>query len=361
MNPNQTARAASIPDVPAASRRRSLGGLLLFLLAPMAWGGMEWGGALETNRTRNIRFTYGALLDFEGLVTETTRKLYDVTGSTWKQSTAETFSVDDFELEGPYPSFGFACDLAWRYFRLQFDTSFIQPDTTTTARRDYYLHVGDEIDYNGRSYDQMKIPAGAPFSADLLGNTTELTLEFVPVGFRAGDWLGVNPAFDLGLLVFAGSYDLDAGAPTGVVQYQNPPEDFVVGGRSGGLVALGAPQWGPGVEVRFGRTGGLQLDLQVHYLFSQYDGSTSFLTTADHRDKNLEFDHRNLRFRGQVEIPLNRKLALTVGLQAQWIDTGGLISSTATDPAEILAKQERFDKEFTFKSTSVMGTAGLVF
>ena len=146
-----------------------------------------------------------------------------------------------------------------------------------------------------------------------------------------------------------------------MVQYQNPPEDFVVGGRSGGLVALGAPQWGPGVDVRFGRTGGLQLDLQVHYLFSQYDGSTSFLTTADHRDKNLEFDHRNLRFRGQVEIPLNRKLALTVGLQAQWIDTGGLISSTATDPAEILAKQERFDKEFTFKSTSVMGTAGLVF
>ena len=103
-----------------------------------------------------------------------------------------------------------------------------------------------------------------------------------------------------------------------------------------------------------------QLDLQVHYLFAHYDGPLSWINTADHNEKNANFDHKNLRVRGQIEIPL-RRVAVNLGVQVQWIDTDGSITSTATDPAEILARQERFDKDFSLKVTSVMGTLGLTF
>lgn len=344
-------------------RTNRLGALALAALAVLpqaARAGAEWGGTISTGRTQNVRFTAGAVLEFEGLVTETTRRLYDVTGSTWKQSLAESYGTSDFNLDGPYGTLGLSLDMAWRFVRFQLDTTFLNPSTTATARRDYYIAVGEDIDYQGQSYDHLMIPSGTRFSADLAGNMTELNFMLVPVGFTAGDFLRINPSLDFGILLFGGRYEVDAGEATGVTAYQNPPVDFAVGGSSSGFMILGAPQWGPGIDVRLGRPDGLQLDLQVHYLFATYDGSTAWLTTADHREKNLDFDHQNLRLRGQVEIPLKR-VALNFGVQVQLIETDGLVSSTATDPDEILALQERFDKEFSFKVNSVMATIGITF
>lgn len=250
--------------------------------------------------------------------------------------------------------------MAWKFIRLQVDSMFLAPSVSTTARRDYYLTLNDDISFNGRTYDHLMIPEGARFSADLAGNVTELVLSFVPMGFRLGESVVVNPSLDAGVLLFGGRYEIDAGVSTGVTQYQNPPEDFVVGGQASGLIGMGAPEWGPGVEVRIGKPGGVNWDFQGQYLFFSYDGSTAFFTTADHRDKDLEFDHRNLRLRGQVEIPM-RDMAWSLGLQVQLAETEGTISSSARDPEEILARRERFDKEFTFKVQAVYATAGLSF
>ena len=320
----------------------------------------EWGGCLVPGHNQNLRFTAGAVLEFEGMVAETTRKLYDVTGNTWKQSLAESYGTSDFNLDGPYGTLGLSLDMAWTFVRFQADSTFVQPSTTATARRDYYIAVGEDIEYNGQSYDHLMIPQGARFSADLTGNMTELNLLLVPVGFKGGDILRINPSLDVGLLLFGGSYEIDAGETTGVKTYQNPPEDFAIGGRSSGFTILGAPQWGPGVEVRLGKPDGVQVDLQVHYLFANYDGSTGWLTTANHREKNLDFDHENLRLRGQVEIPLKRA-ALNIGVQAQFIETDGTVSAKAGTPEEVLELQERFDKDFSFKMDSVMGTVGITF
>lgn len=336
----------------------ALAALGCFLPASLA--GVEWGGSLVPGHNQNLRFTAGAVLEFEGLVTETTRRLYDVTGSTWKQSMAESYGTSDFNLDGPYGTLGLSLDMAWKFFRFQLDTTFLNPSTTASARRDYYIAVGEDLEYQGQSYDHLMIPAGTRFSADLTGNMTELNCMLVPVGFTAGDFLRINPSLDFGVLLFGGRYEIDAGETTGVKAYQNPPVDFAVGGSSSGFTILGAPQWGPGIDVRLGKADGLQLDLQVHYLFASYDGSTAWLTTADHREKNLDFDHENLRIRGQVEIPLKR-MSLNFGVQVQLIETAGLVSSTATDPDEILALQERFDKEFSFKVNSVMATIGITF
>ena len=332
----------------------------LAVLPPSARAGVEWGGSFPPGRAQHLRAMGGAVVAFEGMVAETTRKVYDVTGQTWMQDDAESFDTSDFDLDGTYGLFGLSCDAMWSFLGLQLDTAFFQPSTRSTARRDYYIAVGDDVDYQGRSYDHLMIPKGTTFDADLTGNLTELTLRLVPVGFKAGESLRINPSLELGLLFFGGQYDIDAGEPTGVVQYQNPPEDFVVGGHSGGYAGLVAPQWGPGLEVHFGGEDRLGLDVQVHYLFCDYDGSTTFFTSSDHREKNLEFTHRNLRVRGQIEIPLER-VALNVGVQLQWIDTDGLVSSKSTDPEEILERRERFDKEFSFQLDSVLATIGLTF
>ena len=336
----------------------ALGALLLSLVPARA--GLEWGGRVPDNRDGRLRLVAGAILHFEGIVTETTRKLYDVTGSTWKQADAETYDLDDFDLDGPYGVVGLSGEAAWRFFRLQFDTVFLNPSAQTTARRDYYLAVAEDIEYGGVRYDHLMIPSGTAFEVDLFGNVTELTLAFVPFGVVAGDVLRIHPELDLGVLAFGGYCEIDAGETTGTKQYQNPVEDFAIGGSSSGYVGLGTPQWGPGVDVRFGRAEGFGFDLQVHYLFFDYDGGTEFFTTAEHREKNADFSHRNFRVRGEFEFPL-RRAAVTLGVQVQLIETEGLISSTATDAEEILERQERFDKEFTFEMESVLATLGLAF
>ena len=334
--------------------------VLLGLALEPARGQWEWGGVIEEGREQNLRVTAGAVLEFEGMVTETTRRLYDVTGRTWSQADAESYGTSDFNLDGPYGTIGLSFDSAWKFFRLQVDTCFMNPDTKATAKRDYYIAVSDDISYNGKKYDHLMIPKGTEFEAELLGNLTELTLEFVPFGLTIDDLVTINPSLGAGLLLFGGQYDIDAGETRGVKTYQNPPEDFAIGGSSGGLVGLGAPQWGPGLEVRVGGTEGVVFDFEIQYLFSSYDGSTAWLTTADHRDKNLDFDHRNLRLRGQFEFPTG-DLALTIGFLAQFVETEGTVSSTATDPEEILALRERFDKEFNLTVNSLMVTLGFAF
>ena len=330
------------------------------LLAGSARAELEWGGCLVPGHNQNLRFTAGAILQFEGMIAETTRKLYDVTGHTWKQEGAESYNTSDFNLDGPYGTLGFSLDMAWSFLRLQLDSSFLNPSTTATARRDYYIAVGDDIEYQGQSYDHLMIPQGTPFSADLTGNMTELNFLFVPVGFKAGDILRINPSLDLGVLLFGGRYSIDAGETTGVKTYQNPPEDFAIGGSSGGFAILGTPQWGPGVDIRLGKPEGVQCDLQVHYLFANFNGSTAWLTTSDAMEKNLELNHQNLRVRGQIEIPMKRA-ALNVGVQVQMIDTDGSVTAVADTPEEVLQLQERFDKDFNFKVDSVLATVGLTF
>ena len=330
------------------------------LIAVTVQAGVEWGGSLAPGRNQNLRLLIGAATEFEGMVEETRRKVYDVQGESWKQDLAESYDSDDFDMDGPFGAIGLSYDVAGRFVRFQIDTLFLKPSTRTTAKRDYYLSIQDEIDYRGESYDHLLIPEGRTFEAEIAGNMTELTLMLVPAGVHAGNGLRINPSLDVGVLLFGGKYEIDAGETTGVETYQNPPKEFAVGGETSAWVGMFAPQWGPGLDVRFGQDDGVQIALQAHYLFFDYSGDSGLFTTADHREKELEFEHRNFRFRGQAEIPL-RKTTLTVGVQVQMVETEGTIESGASDPEEILARRERFDKEFAFQIQTVLATVGLTF
>jgi hypothetical protein len=331
------------------------------LLATSAGAQFEWGGVLPDDRSSNFKLQLGAVLEFEGMVVETTRRVYEVTGAVESQNRANTFGTDDFNMEGPFGSAGFTWEVDWSFIRFSMDSIFLMPSISTVAKRDYYLSVGDGIDYGGKTYDQLMIADGTPFDAEVLGNMTELTLAFVPFGVALGESFSVNPFLGAGVMLFGGFYEIDAGESTGVIQYQNPPEDFVVGGKASGFVGMFAPQWGPGIEIRMGDPGKMNFELMAQYLFFDYSGSSGLFSTTDHREKDLEFSHSNMRVRGQFEFPRRNGGAWTLGVSAQFIDTDGSLKSSATDPVEILEKRERFDKNFMFKINSVFATLGLAF
>ena len=319
------------------------------------------GGFVPDGQATQLRFNIGGIFEFEGMIEETTRKYYDAVGRTASQSDAENYSTDDFDLDGFHGMLGLSLNKNWKGFRLQLDTSFLNPSTDTVASRDYWLSVQGDIDYNGASYDHLLIPAGTPFSMEAFGNLTELNLSIVPFGFQSGDgFFTLNPSFDAGLLAVVGHYDIDAGAPRGVREYQNPPELFTVGGHSEGFAGAALPQFGAGVILVAGNPDELQLELDAHYLMMAYDGSTGFFTTAEHRKKDLDLDHRNIRFRGALSFPVGRT-RFVAGAQVELIDLEGTLESSATSREEIIARRERFDKEFNFTLHSVLATVGFVF
>jgi len=321
-------------------------------------GVISGGRDLEDGRDFRLRFTAGQISDFNAAVEETTRKLYDVTGSYWKQDDAESYNLDDFNIDDTHTTIGFSLEKAWRFFTFQLDASLINIESSTVAERNYYLSVGDPIEYEGQEYENMRIAEGTPFDFEINGGTIDTKLFLTPLTFRPFDSFRITPLLGIGLFGFVGTYDIDAGPATGVYPYQDPIEYFVMGGQGSGTMGMGIPEYGGGAEIRFGTDGHANLVLQGHYMMCNYDGSTEILTSSSHRAKNIDLEHTNIRGRIYLEMPLKNSRSITLGVQYQTIETTAFISSTATDPEEILEKQERFDKNAEFGLTAMQAMIG---
>lgn len=322
---------------------------------------IEAGRVLPEKRDVHLRLLIGNVTKMEGMVEETHRKLYDVTGSYWKQDTREKYDLNDFSMDGSYPAVGWAIDVAGKWFTFEYESLWMNPKTTTTARRDYYIGVGSDIEYNGASYDHMMIPKGSEFSMHMVGGTTDLRLLFTPVTIKPVETLAISPWVCAGLFLFLGTYDIDAGSPRGTMQYQNPPENFVVGGKSDGILALGLPEWGYGLEMRIGGPDSVNVVLHGGLVETQYSGSSKFLTSSAERSKNVDLDHTHMKFRLMFEFPVSGGQCFTVGAQMTLIESTGDITASATTPEEILATQERFDKHVSFVMESTVLMVGMTF
>lgn len=295
------------------------------------------------SRDAGLRLRAGALFEFEGMVEETTRAFYDATDQAYKQEDAERYDSDDFGMEDGYPMVGLSFENHARFLSFQFDFMLMNPSTDAVAKRNYYIGVSD-IEYNGVEYDHMKIEEGEAFSLDFIGGTAELRGMFTPFTFSPSPSVHISPFVDLGLFMFLGYYDIDAGEARGVVQYQNPPEDFVVGGQADGMVGAGLPELGLGCELRMGQPGAANFVVQGHYSVCQYDGSSKYVTTSSHRDKDLEIDHVNARVRCAMEFPMRSGRCFTLGAEYQLIDMEASITAGADTEEEIIENRERFDK-----------------
>jgi len=210
------------------------------------------GRGLGEGSNTALRITLGTISEFEGMVQETTRSFYDATDQEFKQSLRENYDLDDFGMDAGCGTIGLGFENARKYFTFQLDASLMNPDAHAVAGRNYYIGVGDDVSFQGRGYDNMLIPEGRSFAMDVIGATMDIRGLITPFTVSPCRRLSITPWLDLGLFLFLGHYEIDAGPATGVTRYLNPPEDFVIGGRSEGFIGAGLPQIGFGGEIRRG-------------------------------------------------------------------------------------------------------------
>ena len=322
---------------------------------------LEWGHPLPEDRDAKWTLSYGALLDVSGHVDETFRAYYKATGQDWKQSLAESYSLDDFGVDAPYATIGLHYENQWKYWHFRWDLDRIAIDADAKAKRDYYLGVGDDIRYGGKSFDHLKIPKGTAFSLDFDGFLTTAAFALTPFTLWIDEGLSFTPDVEAGLVVLAGKYKIDAGKARGTAVYQNPPVDFVVGGSSDSFIGAGAPMVGLGGELRIGPEDWIQWVFRAGVGYFSYSGSTKPFTSSGHRAKDLDLDYFSLSFGAAVLLPMTEKTCLEIGARLEYLDLSAEIKSKARDNAAVVAARERFDKSADSDAVSACLYAGITF
>ncbi len=319
------------------------------------------GRMLEDERDARVSIVGGSIISMEGFVNETHRALYDVTGNTYKQN-PEGYDLDtDFEITSGGAVVGLGFEKAWKYFTIEGQVLGMNPQTDSTARRNYYLTVGG-VDFNGNTYDHIKISAGTPFHAEFIGAMFDLNALVTPFSIQLGPTARFSPWVGLGVFGLAGSYEIDAGDPTGTTFYQNPPEEFVIGGQAEGDAIGALPELVIGGEFVFGDAAATHFALQGYFGFFTYSGSSGYFSNSDQNyDKHADIEHAHARVRGALDIPLESGRVITGGVQYEYVDTQATLKSTADTPEEILARQERYDKEGDITMSILTAFVGLAF
>lgn len=318
------------------------------------------GRDIGDKRDFQVRVVAGQVMELEGFVEETTRAFYDATDQSFKQADAERFDLDDFEVDGGFATVGFSLERAWKYITFQFDLLGMNPTTDAVARRNYYISV-DEVTFQGRQYENMQIPEGTPFSADIFGTVVGLNGLYTPFSYRPSPNVRFTPMIGLGLFLFFGTYDIDAGPARGTTLYEFPPEEYVVAGSAEGFLGAGIPELVLGGELVFGAPDKVNFAVQGTFGYFAYDGSTRYLTTSDEREKNADIDHFHTRLRLALELPMKSGRAFTVGAQYELIESDAYISSKAGTVEQIIERRERFDKDIDFRLSAGTGFVGLTF
>lgn len=324
-------------------------------------GGAEWGKQIPADRDSALSVSYGTMFGLKGHVDETFRAFYRATGQDSKQALAESYSLEDFGVDDAYTVYGLRYEERWSLFDLRCDLTLLSLDADADARRDYYIGLGDEIKWGGRSFDHLKIPKGTHFSIDFSGALLSVEGAFTPVSLLFGDDIRLTPELDFGLVLVGGRYKVDAGPTRGAAVYQNPPVDFAVGGHSSSFIGAGAPMVGLGAELRVGPDDWVQWITRANIGYFSYDGSTKPFTSSSHREKEIELGYLSLAFDTSVVLPMDESTCLQVGLRLQYMDIDAEIRSKDRDVASIVAARERFDKSADFKAFTALLYAGVTF
>lgn len=323
--------------------------LFLVLLLPLSSRAEFFGGVSPEMQGHQFRFYAGFIAGIDGSIKETFRPYYHATGQDYKQSLAESYNLDDFGVSAPYKLFGFSYERQWSYWAFRSNTLLLSLSTDTTAKRDYYLGIGDHIKYNGRKYDHLKIPKGTDFSVDFKGLLSDFTLGFTPVTFLYNDdFVKFTPSLDLGLVLALGQYDIDAGHATGTAVYQNPPVDFVVGGSSSSYIGAGAPMIGLSGEIRADLVNDSQWISRFGISYFAYSGDSSLFTSEEHRSKHLDISFFTFTAETGLRFPFEGGDALSLGARLQWMAIDAEVESKEKSQEATANAHERFNKTADF-------------
>lgn len=339
--------------------------LMLALRPADGWAGPQWGRSTAPGRpTAYVAGMLGQVTTLDGHVQETTRPFYDITDPGKNEQFAESYTLEELGFDGGYATFGASFEKEWRFFTLQANLSYLNPSVNSEAVRDYYIGVED-VSYNGESYDYMHIPEGTPFDAEMQGGSFAMRGLATPVSLTVGRSVEITPSIGLGLNTFFSYFEIDAGPAQGVVLYEIPPREYVVGGRGKGWTGMILPELGAGLDVRFG--GGTkeqrapELLLQAYFALLDFSGSTEDFGISSRNAKDLDLEYDHFEARALVGIPMSRDLELLLGIGVQHMKADAEVMAEDRPAEEVEALREKFNKFIQLEMTTVTFLAGLRF
>ncbi len=350
--------------------------LLAVCLSAASAGVVAGRNVVGEKRPFSFNVTAGYIQFDEGTFEET-RRAYDNSGQPVEYGDLlSSYTIDDLGLTGKYPTYGLSIENQWKYVTLRIQGNYLGPSVTTVARmkptsrvvppeqRGYYLSV-NEIEFDGQTYEYMFIPDGTEFTTDLTGWTFEMKALITPVTFAFARGIDITPWLGLGVYGLYGEYTIDAGPARGVVQYEIPPEDYVVCGRAKGDAMGFIPEIGAGSEVRFWlwekEGNDASLTLQGEYLLLDWKGSTDDLGISSTREKDLDLNYGNYEFRLLLEVPLSARVDMVLGASYKHISGTANITAQERSPEAQQQLNEKYDKRVDIEFTQVMGLAGVRF
>lgn len=325
------------------------------LLTSQAVWGLEKGRSFDPERRLRLSVTLGEVSNIDGFATETTRRLFEVTGRP-QPDNVDSFSFDELGVDSSDTTMGISLEYLWKWVTLEFSGSFMRAEASGTATRDFFIGV-QEIDFEGRSYEYQVILEGTAYDADLDAALLGLRSSITPVTFGAQGPIQFIPCLHLGLFGFTGEFEVDAGLPVGIQQYENPVRDYVQNGRGQGDVTAFVPEIGVGGELQFalgerqGRT--TRLVLEGGYSIFDFQGETSDLGISARNEKDLDVDYDSINAGVFLEWPWTSGFDFVLGLEARQLQTDAESKAKDRDLEETLRLREKFDKDIHLELTTV--------
>ncbi len=331
----------------------------LMLHAPTAQAVFHWGRDVADQNRILIAPAGGMIFGLDGEVQETTRPIGEI-GGPWSGSAPENYSWRELGFDQRFSTVGVKLERKGRFisWHNQFVTG--SPSASGVADRDYFIGVG-RIRLGGRTYGYMAIPEGQAYQGeiDLYGLDTRFLIS--PVSFNWANGISLVPFLQLGAKVFVADYEIDAGPGQQVIQYENPPRNYVVGGKGRGTRGLLVPELGIGLDLELPLMDRLHLELQGHAAFLRVRGNNSAFGVFARNEKVVDVDYMALGGRAILSWAMNRHMDLIAGVEFQYINGDTEIRATEKSEEEILELREKFDKDATFKLSTLMGFIGFRF
>jgi len=327
-------------------------------------GAVVGGRMLSPERNFTFGLSFGRISSLDGSVEETKRAYTDADAPTDDYDHyLENYTLSDLGFKDSYGKLGLFMEKRWKYITFQLDAAYIHPTSEATARRDYYIGV-EEIEYEGKNYEYMKISEGTRFEGDVQGMEATLGILITPFSVT-GDSVSMTPWIHLGLMGMFGNYEIDAGPATDLVKYEHHEHDYVVGGKGSGTAGLAVPEIGLGGELRLKlgsvRNGSVHLVLHGEYNIFSWSGGTDTFGVSARNEKEIDISYSRYKCGVSLEIPFSAKANLVMAIVYQAMDADATLEAKDRTKEEQLELVEKYDKKVDFSSSQLSGMVGIQF
>jgi hypothetical protein len=337
-------------------KRIALALTVLPLFAPVAVDAAQWGRAVDPERKNRFTLHVGDRSPIVGSVEETDRPLDEHRDTTNVQG-PESFSFEELGLAKSDTTYGLGFERQGKWVTFSLNATHLDAKASGVAPRDLFIGVKG-VRFDGREYDYQQIPAGTPYVGEIDLVAGHLRFAITPVTLNPGGAVQFVPWVSLGLFLLAGQFDIDAGPAQGVILYESPPREYVVGGRSRGEAGALSPEIGLGGELAMQLTERSRLVLQGTYGWADFSASTSDLGVSSRNEKDIDMDYRALDGRLLLELPLGRSSNFLVGVEYRKVDIEALAEAKDRPVEEVVEIREKFNKIVNLELETVVLTVG---